>query len=347
MAVSKLDVLRYVASYPDLMALYGADWELAASNISSFESRPVTFDPWAYLASASNYDVLAAFGADPEAAAKHFIEYGIREGRTVTFDAWGYLASAANSDVLAAFGADPVAAAKHYVEYGIREGRTVTFDAWGYLASAANSDVLAAFGVDTQAAAKHYVEYGIREGRTVTFDAWGYLASAANSDVLAAFGADPEAAAKHYVEYGIREGRLVNGFTQSVFASNIAQAYASQIQGEGFDTANASDVAHFYVLQNTDSSNDAAIIRGDVRASLTESNVAQTARGQLTVVDVDSANNFVAASSVRGANGYGTFNIGSDGAWTYVMGSAQDSFVGGQVYTDSTTVRAADGTTQV
>src|SRR4029077_7980479 len=46
-------------------------------------------------------------------------------------------------------------------------------------------------------------------------------------------------------------------------------------------------------------------------------------------------------------NGYGKFSIGAGGAWTYTMDSAHDEFVGGQDYTDSITVKTADGTSQV
>jgi VCBS repeat-containing protein len=50
---------------------------------------------------------------------------------------------------------------------------------------------------------------------------------------------------------------------------------------------------------------------------------------------------------VTGNHGYGTFNIDTAGVWTYDMNSAHDEFAAGTDYTDSITVAAADGTTQV
>src|SRR4029077_8444628 len=46
-------------------------------------------------------------------------------------------------------------------------------------------------------------------------------------------------------------------------------------------------------------------------------------------------------------NGYGKFSIDDAGHWTYAMNNAHDEFVGGQDYTDSITVKTADGTSQV
>ena len=56
---------------------------------------------------------------------------------------------------------------------------------------------------------------------------------------------------------------------------------------------------------------------------------------------------FVAQSNVAGNNGYGKFSIDAAGTWTYTMNSAHDEFVGGHDYTDSITVKTADGTEKV
>jgi VCBS repeat-containing protein len=94
--------------------------------------------------------------------------------------------------------------------------------------------------------------------------------------------------------------------------------------------------------------NDAAVISGDSSAALTESDVAQSTGGQLYAADVDNANNvFQAQTDVAGSNGYGKFSIDAGGVWTYAMNSAHDQFVKGQEYTDSITVKSADGTEQV
>ncbi|PIT79768.1 S-layer family protein [Limnohabitans sp. JirII-31] len=94
--------------------------------------------------------------------------------------------------------------------------------------------------------------------------------------------------------------------------------------------------------------NDAAVISGTSTASLTESNAFQTISGTLTSTDVDgTANLFTAQSGVKGSNGYGSFSITSGGVWKYTMNSAHNEFVAGTTYTDTATVAAADGTTQV
>ncbi|PUE29292.1 hypothetical protein B9Z39_04280 [Limnohabitans sp. JirII-29] len=94
--------------------------------------------------------------------------------------------------------------------------------------------------------------------------------------------------------------------------------------------------------------NDAAVISGTSTASLTESNAFQTISGGLTSTDVDgTANLFTAQSGVVGSKGYGSFSITSGGVWKYTMNSAHNEFVAGTTYTDTATVAAADGTTQV
>ncbi|MGB7512291.1 MAG: M10 family metallopeptidase C-terminal domain-containing protein, partial [Pelodictyon phaeoclathratiforme] len=197
-----------------LLVQYNSDGSLQMSSGST--------ESWLYLASYS--DLMAAFGADSNAAAWHYNTYGKSEGRTLTFDAWGYLAS--YNDLRGAFGTDTGTAAKHYVEYGANEGRTVTFDAWGYLAS--YNDLHGAFGTDTAAATRHYVEYGANEGREITFDAEGYLASYA--DLQAAFGTDTAAATRHYVEYGANEGRtiLVMAAASGIESLSVAKTATEQ-----------------------------------------------------------------------------------------------------------------------
>ncbi len=94
--------------------------------------------------------------------------------------------------------------------------------------------------------------------------------------------------------------------------------------------------------------NDAAVISGDKAASLTETNAVQTATGTLSSSDADgTANLFTALASTAGSNGYGKFTMTTAGVWTYTMNTAHDEFVAGTTYTDSVTVTAADGTTQV
>ena len=90
--------------------------------------------------------------------------------------------------------------------------------------------------------------------------------------------------------------------------------------------------------------NDAAVITGASTAELTETNAAQTHRRHSTPPTWTAPATFVAQTNVAGDHGYGKFSIDAAGTWTYTMNSAHDEFVGGTDYTDSITVKTADGT---
>ncbi|MGE9761616.1 retention module-containing protein [Pseudomonas sp. PDM20] len=89
-------------------------------------------------------------------------------------------------------------------------------------------------------------------------------------------------------------------------------------------------------------SNDAAVISGVKSSSVNETDAPVSTSGKLNVSDVDSPETFQAQSNVAGK--YGTFNLGTDGNWTYVASSAYNELKVGQTLTDTFTVKAADGT---
>ncbi|WP_325436430.1 retention module-containing protein [Pseudomonas nitroreducens] len=88
--------------------------------------------------------------------------------------------------------------------------------------------------------------------------------------------------------------------------------------------------------------NDPAVIGGVASVSVNETDAPITTGGQLTVTDVDGAASFQAQSNVAGL--HGTFNLGTDGTWTYVANSAFNELKVGDQLTDTFTVKAADGT---
>jgi VCBS repeat-containing protein len=99
--------------------------------------------------------------------------------------------------------------------------------------------------------------------------------------------------------------------------------------------------------------NDAAIITGDVSGSVTEATDAEpgtpTAVGTLTVSDVDNDDTFQVVSGQASANGYGTYSINEDGAWTYTLDNDNadvDGLGDGETLTDSFTALSDDGTEQ-
>jgi len=63
-----------------------------------------------------------------------------------------------------------------------------------------------------------------------------------------------------------------------------------------------------------------------------------------TITDVDSPTTFIEQTDTAGT--FGKLSLTAAGVWSYTMNSAQNQFVASQVYTDTFTVMAADGTTQ-
>jgi hypothetical protein len=195
---------------------------------------------------ASNPDVLAAIGNQPDLLWQHYMQFGQSEGRALdTFDEVSYLAS--HGDLLAVFGTDTAAAIRHYVDSGYAEGRALNlFQADQYLAS--YDDLIAAMGYDTTTAGQHYLNWGHAEGRARdTFDEGRYLAS--NADLIQQFGADFVAATQHYIQFGMAEGRAVNAFDpatylglygdlQAAFGSDLEAATRHFIES-GFDEGRA------------------------------------------------------------------------------------------------------------
>ena len=111
-------------------------------------------------------------------------------------------------------------------------------------------------------------------------------------------------------------------------------------------TVKTSDGTSQVITVKIAGTNDAAVISGDTSKNLIETDVALTTSGTLIATDVDSAETFVAQTGVAGSGGYGKFSIGTDGAWSYTADTAHNEFAEGQDYTDTLTVKTADGTSQ-
>ncbi|MBU6378578.1 MAG: choice-of-anchor D domain-containing protein, partial [Gammaproteobacteria bacterium] len=124
-SVTDLDVLKYVASNPDLIQAFGTDLAKAREHYLTYgasENRPLTFDPLRYTA--SHGDLIESTGLDLEKSVRHYIEKGYTEGRQVTFDPAAYLKL--NPDLAGAVSLE--AAVKHYLEKGYSEGRATSND---------------------------------------------------------------------------------------------------------------------------------------------------------------------------------------------------------------------------
>ena len=119
--VRDVEVLRFADSVTVLAA---PDRDLGIVN---------HFSAMRYLA--SNPGLIGVFGANADAAIEHYVRYGFDERRPInSFDGYRYLAG--DIGLLSFFGPDATAATDHYVRYGYSEGRSTTaFDPDLYLAS--------------------------------------------------------------------------------------------------------------------------------------------------------------------------------------------------------------------
>jgi len=203
-ASQSFNPLRYVASYSDLIRVFGVNQEAAANHYVTqgyYEGRTASFNALEYTASYP--DLIRAFGNNQNAALTHYITQGFAENRNVSFNALGYIASYV--DLILAFGTNQSAALNHYVTQGYYENRVASFNALEYVAS--YPDLVRAFGNNQTAALTHYITQGYYENRNVSFDALNYVAS--YPDLISAFGTNRDAALNHYVTQGYYENRVI------------------------------------------------------------------------------------------------------------------------------------------
>ncbi|MBI3479923.1 MAG: hypothetical protein HY016_06150 [Nitrosomonadales bacterium] len=150
-------------------------------------------------------------------------------------------------------------------------------------------------------------------------------------------------------EIFIAEKKYGNYGTLNVFASGV-WSYATQSALEYLKAGQG--VSDNFVLNSADGTpttvnitingiNDPAILSAD-DVVLIETNEPLKTSGQLTILDVDSPGTFVAQKKI---GSYGTFNIDTTGAWSYVAKSAFDYLQAGDGISDVFTVSSADETT--
>ncbi|PAV46622.1 hypothetical protein CK486_17640, partial [Pseudomonas sp. HAR-UPW-AIA-41] len=91
--------------------------------------------------------------------------------------------------------------------------------------------------------------------------------------------------------------------------------------------------------------NDLSVI-SSASVDVIESNASLNTGGTLSISDIDGpAPSFNPATNASGSGGYGLFNLGSNGVWSYSTTGPLNQLVAGQSYTDTLTVTAADGST--
>ena len=204
----------YLARYPEVAALFGADYYSAwiyyrDTGIYRGQIFDDLFRVEEYLALYP--ELFAVFGNNLGGALVHWLTQGNIEGRLgripLEFSAQGYLAR--NPDVAAAVNNDAILAWGHYWAYGIYEGRAYDDELRVFEYLAINADLTAAFVNDWRQAALHWMRYGRTEGRLgrlpLVFNATEYLNR--NPDVAASWGTDPTTDFLHFWLFGIDEGR--------------------------------------------------------------------------------------------------------------------------------------------
>ncbi|NHQ60632.1 hypothetical protein G9409_08530 [Chlorobium sp. BLA1] len=113
---------------------------------------------------------------------------------------------------------------------------------------------------------------------------------------------------------------------------------------ENFTVSTVDGTTHI-VTVTINGANDAAVIRGDISATIVETDVPVTVTGQLAVADIDNQALFVVQTDTGGI--YGRFSVDDSGFWSYIANSAFDELNTGEVLTENFIVSAVDGTTEV
>src|SRR4029077_6092589 len=156
-----------------------------------------------------------------------------------------------------------------------------------------------------------------------------------------------------------------NGFGTFTLAANGAWTYtandslpaiqhlgAGQSLTDSFTAVSSDGTASQVVTVTIHGTNDVPVIGGVSTGGVTEDvNVVAgniSTSGALTIADVDAGqSNFTVQASTPGSNGFGTFTLAANGAWTY---TANDSLPAiqhlgaAQSLTDSFTAVSSDGT---
>ncbi len=161
----------------------------------------------------------------------------------------------------------------------------------------------------------------------------------------------PTVSEKGYGVYFITAGGeweyRVNNFNRTVERLNVGETLTDSF------TVRTTDGVMKTITITINGTNDAAFINGIDSDDVTEKGSDPDqgardglARGQLTAADVDNTPNmFVWQTGTK--SDYGTFNLHTDGSWTYVLNDTADAvqrLKGGEKVDDRFSVRSIDGT---
>src|SRR6185436_14278002 len=130
----------------------------------------------------------------------------------------------------------------------------------------------------------------------------------------------------------------------------IQQLGAGQSITDSFTAVSSDGTASQLVTVTINGTNDAPVIGGVFTGAVAEDVAVVSGNlstsGALTIADVDQGqSNFAAQASAAGSNGYGTFTLAANGAWTYSANDSQAAIQqlgAGQSITDSFTAVSSD-----
>ncbi|RHP51237.1 hypothetical protein DWZ37_05135 [Clostridiaceae bacterium AF31-3BH] len=228
-------------------------------------------------------DIKKAYGDDKEAALRHFVNNGMKEGRQgrKTFNVRTYKNRYA--DLRRAYGNDLKSYYLHYIMYGKKEGRTgegtsavfnpitvyggmdysAVYDYQYYIAH--NADIKRVYGDDDLAVLRHFINNGMSEGRQGKEDFSVRTYKNRYADLRRAYGNDLKKYYLHYIMYGKKEGRTGEG-TSAVF--NPITVYG------GMDYSAVYDY-QYYIAHNADikrvyGDDDLAVLRHFINNGMSE-----------------------------------------------------------------------------
>ena len=131
----------------------------------------------------------------------------------------------------------------------------------------------------------------------------------------------------------------------------IQQLGANDYITDFFTAVSSDGTASQLVTVTIRGANDVPVIGGVSIGSVTEDKDVNAGKlsmsGALTIIDLDQdQSNFTAQAAIAGSNGYGTFTLAANGAWTYSASNSQiavQQLGAGQSITDSFTAVSSDG----
>lgn len=159
---SRVNALRYICTYPDLIDAFGADAAAARHHYEAsgrLEDREIRFDPLRYVAT---HQDLHSLWPDIAAICEHYIKHGHAEGRSSFFEPYVYFAS--NPELIASIEAKPYHMTDQFIRHGFAQGLNCGALDWRAYHER-YPDLRTTVAPNEADVARHFVLKGFAEGR--------------------------------------------------------------------------------------------------------------------------------------------------------------------------------------